>query len=447
MILLFRSPNLSMFRHSISSRFTLLTRQIHPSLSHPLLHADEDKSSLFHPLTNLFAQREFHSANRNAVARLGAHFRERGFTSSLPMGLGSSFCNYSSSTIGDDDKIEYMSDVTSVLTDKTLELASSQTPIINEVAVAAVDSFFPVAALQYFIGGIHDLTGLNWWAAIALTTLTIRSATIPILIKQLKATYKLTLMRPQLEEIRQQMLDSMDPKAAAEGQMRMKALFKEHGVTPFTPLKGMFIQGPVFISFYLAISNMVEKVPSFKGGGTFWFTDLTTPDALYIFPVLTALTFLITVEMNMQEGLEGNPIAGTMKNFSRVLAVLTVPFTMNFPKAIFCYWITSNLFSLVYGLVIKRPPVKKFLGLPEIVQPPTTSPQPNFSLFKGSNSLFGGLKSLSGESSSVTPPASPPPIRQSKLSDGRISSSSPVISQRLGNLEKTVKGTTQTKNR
>lgn len=36
----------------------------------------------------------------------------------------------------------------------------------------------------------------------------------------------------------------------------------------------------------------------------------------------------------MQEGMEGNPIAGTMKNVSRGIAVLTVPFTMSFPKVI-----------------------------------------------------------------------------------------------------------------
>jgi hypothetical protein len=42
---------------------------------------------------------------------------------------------------------------------------------------------------------------------------------------------------------------------------------------------------------------MVEKVPSLKGGGLSWFTDLTTPDPLYILPVLTALSFLATVEV------------------------------------------------------------------------------------------------------------------------------------------------------
>ncbi|KAG1362297.1 hypothetical protein COCNU_10G005160 [Cocos nucifera] len=47
------------------------------------------------------------------------------------------------------------------------------------------------------------------------------------------------------------------------------------------------------------ISNMVEKVPSFKGGGAFWSSDLTTPDPLYMLPVLTALTFLAAVESEL----------------------------------------------------------------------------------------------------------------------------------------------------
>lgn len=44
---------------------------------------------------------------------------------------------------------------------------------------------------------------------------------------------------------------------------------------------------------------MAEKVPSFKSGGALWFMDLTTPDTYYIFPVLTGLSFLITVEVSL----------------------------------------------------------------------------------------------------------------------------------------------------
>uniref|UniRef100_A0A2P2KI40 Membrane insertase YidC/Oxa/ALB C-terminal domain-containing protein n=1 Tax=Rhizophora mucronata TaxID=61149 RepID=A0A2P2KI40_RHIMU len=237
-------------------------------------------------------------------------------------------------------------------------------------------------------------------------------------------------------------LKGMDPVAVAEGQKEMQKLFKEHGVSPFTPLKGLLIQGPIFVSFFLAISNMVEKVPSFKTGGAFWFADLTTPDSLYILPVLTGFSFLINVEYNMQEGLEGNPIAGTMKNVSRVLAFATVPLTMSFPKAIFCYWVTSNLFSLAYGLVLRVPGVKKFLGVPEIpVAPPTAAPQP-----AAPQSAFNLFSALKQGTAVRQEPSLPSPVQPPKLGNPKISSSS-VISQRLRSLEKQVKGRKKNKKR
>ncbi|GFP91016.1 mitochondrial inner membrane protein oxa1 [Phtheirospermum japonicum] len=115
----------------------------------------------------------------------------------------------------------------------------------------------------------------------------------------------------------------------------LQMLLIQYGVTPFTPSRGLLISAPIFASLFFAINNMAEKVPSFKEGGIFWFTNLTTPDTMYIFPVFMALTFWITVECNAQEGLEGNPTARTIKTVSRIFEALTIPLTASFPKAIF----------------------------------------------------------------------------------------------------------------
>ncbi|GJV32440.1 E3 UFM1-protein ligase 1 [Tanacetum coccineum] len=56
----------------------------------------------------------------------------------------------------------------------------------------------------------------------------------------------------------------MSPSAVVEGQTKMKAVFTEHGVSTFTPLKGLFIQGLVFVSFFLA--SMKWGVPSSNRG-------------------------------------------------------------------------------------------------------------------------------------------------------------------------------------
>ncbi|KAK9103868.1 hypothetical protein Sjap_021122 [Stephania japonica] len=425
------------YRRGLCTRIDLFRHRFGQSMTHILHRSDDnhrpDCGDSSRPTMNDFLQRGYCSGISNYVGSgFGSRVQERRFVVSALGGFSASCCSYSSRAIGEGgDGVEYMSDVAGILSDEGAAVAvasASQAPVVNEVAVAAADSFYPVAALQYLIDGVHSFTSLNWWASIAIVAIMIRGATIPFLINQLKATTKLTLMRPHLEEIKQQMQDAaMDPKTVADGQRQMKELFKEYGVTPFTPLRGLLIQGPLFISFFLAISNMVEKVPSFKEGGAFWFTDLTSPDSLYILPVLTSLTFLITVECNMQEGLEGNPVAATMKNFSRVLAVLAIPFTMSFPKALFCYWITSNMFSLVYGQVIKRPQVKEFLGIPIIPAATSTGPKSGFSPASTSEPPT--------HTAQEPPPVQlvPPPTSAAKTS------SSSIIRQRLKTLEKQVK--------
>ncbi|KAJ4849496.1 hypothetical protein Tsubulata_005808 [Turnera subulata] len=433
------------FMRSLSIRASTLRRQRNPSFAYVLHDHDRDRKSVDdsgpsrQPLGGLLQQqRSFGSRVVNSSAPFG--FSRPGICADFyhaSPSIGASFCRNMSTTVdGGADKIELMSDVADVLTDATVQSVAAVVPAANEVAIAAADSFFPVAGLQYFIDFVHTTSGLNWWASIVAATLLIRTATIPISINTLKSTAKLSLMRPHLEEIKQKMGDQV--LTMTEGQQQMKELFNRFGVHPLTPLKGLFFQGPIFVSFFLAISNMAEKVPSFKTGGAWWFLDLSTPDSLYILPILTGLTFLITVEANMQEGMEGNPAAGPMKIFSRVFALVSIPLTMNFPKAVLCYWVTSNVFSLVYGLALKVPGVKKALGVPEIpVAPAGTSQKSSFDMLSALKKELAARQAAASSS-----PIEPPP----QVADQKKSSSA-VLSQRIRSLEKQVKGRKKNKKR
>lgn len=87
-------------------------------------------------------------------------------------------------------------------------------------------------------------------------------------------------------------------------------------------------------------------------------------------------------------------------------------------------------------LVLKKPGVKKFLGVPEVpVKPPATTPHPAFS-------VLSALKQ-------PTPMTEEPLLglrAPSKLADRKVSSST-ALSQRLRGLEKEVKGRKKSKNR
>ncbi|MBA0593487.1 hypothetical protein Gorai_010428, partial [Gossypium raimondii] len=167
-----------------------------------IFHDDDRKT---HPSTepqstqkprNFGQQRSFGTGFSNSSSGLcGVLFHDRRCSqlAFLP-GTGVSFGRFMSTKVNDGAKeVELMTDVAEAFKDTAIEAVTSQVPAVNEVAVAAADCWLPVATLQYVIDAVHSFTGFNWWASIVVTTLLIRSATVPLLINQLKATTKMTV--------------------------------------------------------------------------------------------------------------------------------------------------------------------------------------------------------------------------------------------------------------
>lgn len=68
------------------------------------------------------------------------------------------------STLGEgpgSEKLEIMTDVAGVLGEAAEQVAQAA-PVASEVAIAAADSFLPVAALQHVIDYVHCFTGFDW---------------------------------------------------------------------------------------------------------------------------------------------------------------------------------------------------------------------------------------------------------------------------------------------
>ncbi|KAL7111827.1 hypothetical protein ACP275_05G114000 [Erythranthe tilingii] len=356
------------FRRSITARAKLFSQQQRFATPFPHIHQfDDDRKNPPHndavlknpEISNHFHRRLFGSGNN-----LGASFRSRNLFHdrrfAIPTGCGPIFArNMSSLVEGPPENIE-------IMTDKAVEVASQVGPAVNEVAIAAADSSKPVAAIQYLVDYVHCYTGFNWWASIVVTTVLIRSILLPLGIHLRKSQLKYKLLEPRLQEIKKEMQDKdMSPRDVAERRARMKELYKEYGVTPFTRWKGTLIGVPILYCVLSALTNMAANVPSFKEGGALWFTDLSTPDSMFILPILTGLSFWILFEIFTQH-LKGSVIASPLKIFGLVFSSLTIPLTAMFSKVICFYFITFNLFSLACDLVLRKRGVKLFLGLPII---------------------------------------------------------------------------------
>jgi len=152
------------YRRCLLIRGNLVDRRCHPSFSY-VLHNDEgrqeksEEKSSSAGVSN-FAQIRSFGSSLNGPLGFSAPSRDRFFSPCTGYG----FCRYMSTVNQGSDKIDsdIITDVADVLTDTTIDTIASQAPIINEVAIAAADSFLLVKGLQYVIDAVHSYTGLNW---------------------------------------------------------------------------------------------------------------------------------------------------------------------------------------------------------------------------------------------------------------------------------------------
>lgn len=240
------------------------------------------------------------------------------------------------------------------------------------LAAAAEDSWLGTRLVQNLLVAVHDATGLAWWQSIMLTTLGMRIATLPVMIAQIKNTYRMSQARPEMEALMELMKEEQargNTDAAMQHQQRVLQVWKKYNCNPFKSLLGIFVQAPVFIGFFSALRGFAaHKLPSLAEGGALWFTDLTVADPTYMLPALAGLSFLATVELGAADGMEGQPEATRkkMKNAMRVVALAVPLVSTSLPASVFMYWTASNVFSLGQTTLLKIPAVKKLLGLPDL---------------------------------------------------------------------------------
>lgn len=286
-------------------------------------------------------------------------------------------------------------------------------PIVNpDVASASVQalndpittpSIWPLTDnAVYLVQQVHEMAGLPWFAAIASTTLVMRSLLLPIAVKSMKNAAKLAEVQPEMAKIQERLKNARGDEEKQAYANEMRGFMKKHGVNPIATFLPILAQMPIFMSFFFGLQRMATDYPTFVDGGALWFTDLTVADATYGLPVLASATFLITIEMGGEAGQQQNPgQAKTMKNVMRVMAVGMVPLTMAMPSSVFMYWITSNSFSCVQTAAFKIPAVKSALGIPNATPRSITT--------SGTTNLGAGASNLPNFSTSMQN-VIPPPV-------------------------------------
>lgn len=262
--------------------------------------------------------------------------------------------------------------------------------------------WYPTDLARIMIESMHVYTGLEWWAAIAATTVIVRGMLFPITIKLMRGTSKLQICKPEVARLvaKHNAEKANNPnfdKVAA--MMEINKVYEKHGTHPMWTIGLMFTQMPIFVSMFLGLRTLENYYPEICQGGAFWFQDLGLADPQHILPVMASATFCATIllgDASMGETNQGK----TMKRVMLGMGLLTVPISWNFPAAVLVYWVSNNCFSIVQtGLLNRVPGVKPFFG---ILPPPTEEDkleevQSQFAGIKaGQQASFSGMAGMAG---------------------------------------------------
>ncbi|KAI8987691.1 60Kd inner membrane protein-domain-containing protein [Mycotypha africana] len=253
------------------------------------------------------------------------------------------------------------------------EVLSHLAPQIGDFSALGLCNYTPVGALEAMFEYIHVYSGLPWWGTIALATVLVRTALLPLMIKIQRNNAILMNINPDVTRLMNNIKTAQasgDTLATQKYSMEVQNLFKKNKCHPMKSLGLPFMQMPVMISFFMAIRGMAEiPVPGLENQGLFWFQNLSQQDPYYILPALSAASMLAVLETGADAGAV-NPQGASMKKFFRGMALLTVPFTYWMPSGVFVYWITSNIYSMGQMIALKNPAIRSALNIPKLALKP-----------------------------------------------------------------------------
>ncbi|KAH9412504.1 Mitochondrial inner membrane protein oxa1l [Dermatophagoides pteronyssinus] len=272
---------------------------------------------------------------------------------------------------GDNVTTENVIDLTTIDIQKSplLENETISNAVI-ETSVASLNlgsNYTPVGWCVHYLDFLHSV--FPWWGAIAVGTVILRLCMFPLVVQAQRSAAKLNELLPEqaiLKEKMNQARISGDSIEFARLSQESMSMYKRKGVNPFKAMLAPFAQAPVFITFFITLRRMAyHPVESLKTGGLFWFTDLSISDPLYALPLITCATLWLTLETSFRSGLNPNQTP-FIKYGARIIPLITLAFTFNFPSAILMYWCTNNFISLLQVHLLRLPKVRNFLNIPQI---------------------------------------------------------------------------------
>jgi len=248
--------------------------------------------------------------------------------------------------------------------------------------------------------GFGDGPGIAWVLAIVALTIVMRTALIPLFVKQIKASRGMQIMQPELQAVQKKYKGKSDPSSREAMTRETMELYKKHGTNPFASCLPLLLQSPIFFALFRVLNNLPAVAAGPEGviaagnpgagnagrgpvgpidaniahdimesdlfgarmSDIFLQTDNMTARVVVIslIVLMSVTTFTTQRQLTMKNmpkaALEG-PMASTQKIMLYALPLVFAVSGVNFPVGVLIYWTVTNIWSMGQQFyTIKRMP-------------------------------------------------------------------------------------------
>lgn len=226
----------------------------------------------------------------------------------------------------------------------------------------------------------HDTVGTGWGLSIILLTIAVRLVLLPLTLKQVTSMQRLQVLAPEMKSIQAKYKDDKQRQ-----QQEMMKFYKENRVNPLASCLPLVFQLPFFIALYYMLRSdlKVDMCPGVEGYAASidkslssvtcsQFSDsayaashhITVSDPSFLFiPDLTAkatgAVLVVLIVMYVASQLASGLLSSSSMDRNQRMIMLGLPiifvtFIINFPAGLLVYWITTNCWTIVQQLIVRK---------------------------------------------------------------------------------------------
>ncbi|MBU1179066.1 YidC/Oxa1 family membrane protein insertase [Patescibacteria group bacterium] len=233
-----------------------------------------------------------------------------------------------------------------------------------------IGNIYQIVFFQPLYNGLIFLTKIlpfnDLGLAIVFLTVIVRFILFPLSHKSIVTQKKIKILEPEINKIKNKHKEKQE-----EQTKQIMALYKNHGINPFSGFFLILIQLPVFIALYTILRNfsainsdllysflgVVEKVnTSFLG-----LIDISKPS--YLISILAGLSQFFQIKLSLPPGKKIPQKERSFKDelqrsmgiqMRYVMPVFIFFIAQRFSSGLALYWTTSNIFAIFHEIIVAR---------------------------------------------------------------------------------------------